>query len=514
MFLYALLMASVTMSAVILLVLFLNKVLANKVSAVFRYYVWLIIIIGLLIPFRPNIQVPFAPIELPIFEAEDISGPVDGYIQNIERSNEAQSFEMQQGSPVILDTVPDIVPAAERMGIPYTLILFGIWGIGVLAVLAFHLRLYYKFVFSVRRWGVEIKDSRILYALRLVIDDMKLNVNQVQVKSCAFISSPLLIGFRSPTILLPESEIPTDELEHIFKHELTHYKRRDLWMNLLVLFVSAMHWFNPFVYLLARAIRIDCEVACDEAVIANNDMDKQRHYGEAIIGFIGTKSTMTPVLSTYFYGGSKSMKKRLASIMNASQKGKGLAVICAIMVIGAVLLSSTVFAATSISNGTSKYIDEAKAKTIALEHAGLNESQVTFIKAHLDRDDGRDVYDVEFYSGNTEYDYEIDAATGTILEYDREIEHYSIPSNSPKPSAQPPASDNTGEYIGETKAKSIALPAAGLSENQISRMEVKLDREDGKMVYEIEFNNGRTEYDYEIDAISGAILKSDIDYDD
>ncbi|MDR1754469.1 MAG: PepSY domain-containing protein [Eubacterium sp.] len=170
-----------------------------------------------------------------------------------------------------------------------------------------------------------------------------------------------------------------------------------------------------------------------------------------------------------------------------------------------------------ISN-TEKYITKDKAKSIALKHAGLSSAETTFIKAHKDHDDGRVVYEVEFYSGSTEYDYEIDAVTEDILEYDREIEYYSIPGkngeNSPGQPAKKRVSGDTVQYIGKIKAKNIALADAGQDESKVSKIKVELDREAGKMVYEIEFKIGRTEYEYEIDAKTGEILKSDIEYDD
>ena len=165
------------------------------------------------------------------------------------------------------------------------------------------------------------------------------------------------------------------------------------------------------------------------------------------------------------------------------------------------------------------YIGEEKAKTIALEHAGLKAADVTFIKAHLDHDDGRAVYDVEFYSGNVEYDYEIDAVSGDIREYDRDIENYSISHGGSSHSGSSGTSSSgststSADYIGEAKAKSIALEHAGLSEADVTRMKVSLDRDDGRVEYEVEFNKGRMEYQYDIDAVTGSIIEWDHDYDD
>lgn len=204
------------------------------------------------------------------------------------------------------------------------------------------------------------------------------------------------------------------------------------------------------------------------------------------------------------------MKERLYSIVNAIRRNKTIAAVCVAIVVMTAVSSAKVIAA---SNGAARYIGTAKAKSIALEHAEISEKEAVFVRVKLERDDGRYVYEVEFYSGNTEYDYEIDAISGDILEHDREIENYKIPAKNKKSNKSVKQAE-TGDYIGEAEAKEIALSKAGLSESQVRKIEVKLDREDGKMVYEVDFKSGRMEYEYEIDAISGEILKSDVEYDD
>lgn len=176
--------------------------------------------------------------------------------------------------------------------------------------------------------------------------------------------------------------------------------------------------------------------------------------------------------------------------------------------------SSTPATPEKPSNNATKYIGEAKAKSIVLKHSGVSAQNAKFTKVKLDRDNGRYVYDIEFYNGNTEYEYEIDAMSGTILEYDFESKSQKN-KNDNKPSEKPQnPSSNTTQYIGEAKAKSIVFSAAGISESQAKKLKIELDREDGIMVYEIEFISGNMEYEYEINAITGAILKSDIEYDD
>ncbi len=185
-------------------------------------------------------------------------------------------------------------------------------------------------------------------------------------------------------------------------------------------------------------------------------------------------------------------------------------------------------------------ITAQQAQEIALNHTGLTADQVTLLRCALDREDGRQVYDVEFYNSASyiEYDYEIDASSGDILSYDFDVEHYTRPSDAggntssgdtttgnANTGSSNTGSTNTGNTntgntnpgssgtasITAERAQQIALNHAGLSSSQVSFVRAHLDWEDGRRVYEVEFYNtsNYTEYDYEIDASSGDILSYD-----
>ena len=146
-------------------------------------------------------------------------------------------------------------------------------------------------------------------------------------------------------------------------------------------------------------------------------------------------------------------------------------------------------------------IGTEKAKSIALEAAGVTASQVRNLRVERDYDDGRLEYEIEFYVGSTEYDYVISGVDGTILEQDVEQEGGSHTTQPTQPS--------TGSDIGAEKAKSIALSHAGFTASQVQRLKVEKDYDDGRLEYEVEFYAGTTEYDYTISGTDGTILKQD-----
>ena len=151
-----------------------------------------------------------------------------------------------------------------------------------------------------------------------------------------------------------------------------------------------------------------------------------------------------------------------------------------------------------------KKISADKAKKIALGDAKLAEKDVTFVKVELEFEDNRLVYDVEFYSGNIEYDYDIDAVSGAIVSADKDIENYVIPA---QPSTEAKASE-----ISVEKAKQIALSHAGVGSARFTK--AKIDYENGVKVYEIEFKVGNMEYEYDINVLNGAIVSSSAEIDD
>ena len=159
---------------------------------------------------------------------------------------------------------------------------------------------------------------------------------------------------------------------------------------------------------------------------------------------------------------------------------------------GVVIQSESMPLTQSASAPAEASITAEDAKAKALAHAGLAETDVTFIKAELDRDDGRLVYDVEFYTADyQEYDYEIDALTGAVLSYDYDAEYYGGQSG-------------TGTTITAEEAKAMALAKVpGATEADI--WEFSTDRDDGRIEYEGEIIYDGMKYEFEIDGYSGTI---------
>ena len=192
-------------------------------------------------------------------------------------------------------------------------------------------------------------------------------------------------------------------------------------------------------------------------------------------------------------------------------KQRLLAVLC-----GAALLILTA-AGCSQPSSQAEYIGLDAAKAIALEAAGVAESAATFTTTGLDRQNGTDFYAIDFTANGQSYEYDIDAVTGIIISGPQNDVAASAstspqPSSSVDPSPSPTASQSGSGTITEDQARQIALDHAGRSAGQVTFLKSRLDWDDGRQVYDIEFYTASyEEYDYEIDAATGAIVSCDYD---
>lgn len=140
----------------------------------------------------------------------------------------------------------------------------------------------------------------------------------------------------------------------------------------------------------------------------------------------------------------------------------------------------------------SGYISIDEAKAIALKKVSLDASKVTFKKAELDADDRTPHYDIEFVSGGYEYEVEVNAKNGRIIDFDRELDD-SKPADPSK-------------YVSADTAKKAALDHAGLTESQVTELETELDTDSLTAHYDVEFKCGGFEYEYKINAKSGKVI--------
>ena len=162
-------------------------------------------------------------------------------------------------------------------------------------------------------------------------------------------------------------------------------------------------------------------------------------------------------------------------------------------------------------------IGKAAAAYAAEQYAGTTALDSVTAEVDPELDESPAHYEVELHTAWGEFEYLVDAYAGKVLSGQKDLLTAFAQNAAPQPaqpSEQKPAPSEATKDIGYAKAKSIALDHAGVREAQAYDMDIELDDEDGRLIYEVEFKSGNMEYDYEIDAATGAILKHEAELED
>lgn len=221
------------------------------------------------------------------------------------------------------------ISEAERPSFDLRQALPLLWAVGVGAVLTAELGAYLRFRKKLLLTAKGCTHGE-LQLLRELSHSDKLGM--VRSPLCPV---PMLLGPLHPLIVLP-ADMDGAELPNVLRHELCHRRLGHLHMKWAALFVCALHWFNPAIWLLRRSLEQLCELHCDEAVIEGMSAGEKQRYGETLIRLSAAKTPR--VLSTAAAGSSKEhMKQRLVQIMSG-RKSRGrslcLGLLCALLLAG------------------------------------------------------------------------------------------------------------------------------------------------------------------------------------
>ena len=162
----------------------------------------------------------------------------------------------------------------------------------------------------------------------------------------------MMTGLLAPTILLPDRRFDDTELRLILKHELIHFKHKDLWVKLLVTVCRAVYWFDPIFILISRSIEQECEHYCDHSVITGENAEQKKLYCQSILNTVSAqnnirKTTLHPVIATNFYTPKQGLKHRLSLILSNKRKKRFALVVFVAVVLTAASGSVIAFASNT-----------------------------------------------------------------------------------------------------------------------------------------------------------------------
>lgn len=316
--------------ALLIFVLLLCKPLVkDKLSKRWQYYIWLVVVARLLLPFAPETNLMgmvFQHFDNTVIQTDTSPRPEQEPSALPETDFPKQyNAAGQVGSGIGEQLEPDKVAAPSIFEIVkqnIAVICLLVWLIVAIGLFIRKVTVYQSFVKYIKAGRIEISDMQLWEHVGKLVEQANIK-RAVGLYTNSLISSPLLIGFFRPCIMLPTTELSESDFENTILHELTHYKRRDMFYKWLVQGTICFHWFNPFVYIMEREISKACELACDESVIREMTEKEKRAYGDTLIKALNTGGHYEDSLaSVTLTKGVELLKERLDAIMSFRKKSK------------------------------------------------------------------------------------------------------------------------------------------------------------------------------------------------
>jgi len=347
---------SLNMAVVIALLMAAVPLLKKHYRARWRTVAWLIIALRLIFP----VNIPMIQLDLPVMpeksaveqmQTQPEEAPVRPQMPAVSENEGAPAVnvrpETQQGaavSPVIPQENREEtgglsaffqVLSARIKALSWKTLLIGIWAIGALITAILRASAYIEMTRH-KKNATLVTNGRVLLILNEIKKEASFKGKLVLLCN-PDLPSPMVFGLRRPVLMLPSEEYPDDTLRMVFRHELVHIMRRDLWYKMVLMVASTIHWFNPMVHWMIRAADRDLEFACDETVTARKNQEFRNRYSQAIMEVLQRGVRQRYLFSTGFCDTKKTLMQRFSAIFDRSKKHRGT--LSMALLLTAVLLS-------------------------------------------------------------------------------------------------------------------------------------------------------------------------------
>ncbi len=300
MFLTRFLIGNISNVILAAIVVLLKKLLKDKITPKFHYYIWSALLLSLIVVLIPNRFMFSAKLNT---ITQEVTSPT---INNLSPSDMPSDWRY--------DFTEIIDSFSSDSSMPILII---IWVVGALAVMGFYY-IGHRKLRTIIRFSEAPSDDMIK-----IFDDCR---KQISVKKnihlilSRLVTAPLTFGCKTIYVALPEDIIEKSsqtDIEHILLHELTHIKHKDTWVNFFFCAEQVVYWFNPIVWWVFSQMRRDREVYCDWAVLNTYPTEEERLcYGETLIQFAGKKNNTIIYTANGLFSSKAQIKYRIERIAN------------------------------------------------------------------------------------------------------------------------------------------------------------------------------------------------------
>lgn len=384
-------LCNILICAIIGILLMIKQVLRNHLTSRIQFNLWFLLLGLLAVPFIPIRPVGFSKIFSLIDQWKNAASSNTGAVTET-AINVSASGTTRQINDFAL-SVSGKTPSAIG------LILFGIWLIGIFAMLLLVMKSKAR-LNNLKKSALPLQSREVHMLYSNCLNELKIK-RDIPVYSTAFLKSPIIVGLFKPCIYLPIhliSDFNATDMRYMLLHELQHYRHRDAIAGYLMNFFGILYWFNPLVWYALKEMRNDREVACDTSVLKLLNESDYEDYGNTLINF-AEKVSLTPFpFAAGISGTMKQMQKRIINISSHQNpsvwkriKGTGIFAIIAVILLGLTPMLSTYAAEQSYYKWN---VSPEKIDVIDLS-AYFNGYEGSFVLYDL-KSDAWSVYDMDY----------------------------------------------------------------------------------------------------------------------
>lgn len=314
---------SVSGGLLILLLLACKPLWKKRAGKRWQYYIWLVVVVRLLLPFAPETSLMGAAFRqadaVAVAAGEAPEPAADAPLGTLPQTaagagalsaaadEPAERAPLGQGQPAGGISLREALALVRAWA-------WLVWLLAALALLVRKVVLYRSYVRYIRAGGEAVDDPALLDQLARAGEQVGVR-RPVELCVNGLVSSPMVVGVLRPCIVLPTLDLPAQELECTLLHELTHCRRWDALYKWLVQLALCVHWFNPLVYCMEREISRACELSCDEAVIRRMDAQGRRAYGDTLLDAVAIGGGyLRPPAAATLHESKNLLKERLEAI--------------------------------------------------------------------------------------------------------------------------------------------------------------------------------------------------------
>lgn len=387
---------SLWMTPILLLALWLLPKISQRYTAKLSYFVWLVIAVRLVVPWNFTLPAETAPLHV------DIPQQTMLVWTPMELPSEGE-MEAKGG----LQLTPGGMPETENEGIEVPSmtwtplqVMFIIWLAGAIFSMVPTAVSTLQLKKLLRRWEkAPSPETAALYEKAAGEKRSPLAVSPA-------LETPMAVGLFQTKIYLPHEEYTAQELEMIFRHELIHWRRKDLWYKFLLLLARSIHWFHPLVWLMAKRANRDLEISCDGEAVKEKDMAYRKAYSLMILQEAERGLQKQAALTTCFTDGKRALQERLVEIMNGKKRKKGMALVAMTLVLA--LSCGCLVSYGGADTGGDPLVDMAENAVLTAEQ----QEMVRLWAEALSIRDGKIRYDMMGEKAKTQFEAEQKAVQG------------------------------------------------------------------------------------------------------